>query len=146
MDSSDSGGLHTCNALAHIALSIGILLAIHEFHCHWQIQLHSQWYSQNLMFDVSSSLMPLTKTVALAYIFFKTYIFLQLFIRYRTNKPLLRQSWVKRMTKGKEKIMTMVAKWLDTIPDKRPSNYEQLFKMPCYAVSLLQAQSTLMLD
>jgi hypothetical protein len=50
------------------------------------------------------------------------------------------------MTKVKEKIMNMLAKWLDNIPDKRPSYYEQLFKMPCYAVSLLQAQSTLMLD
>ena len=48
------------------------------------------------------------------------------------------------MTKVKEKIMNMLAKWLDNIPDKRPSYYEQLFKMPCYAVSLLQAQSTLM--
>jgi hypothetical protein len=49
VDSSDSGGLHIYNALADIAISIVILLAIHEFHCHWQIQLHSHWYSQNLM-------------------------------------------------------------------------------------------------
>jgi hypothetical protein len=44
------------------------------------------------------------------------------------------------MKKGKEKIIMM----LDNISDKRPSNYEQLFKMPYYAISLLGAQSTLM--
>ena len=54
------------------------------------------------------------------------------------QKTLFRQSWVERMT------MSMLTKWQDNIPDIRPSNYEQLFKMACYSISLIWAQSTLM--
>ena len=43
-DNADCGGLHTMPQK-----TLSLPFARHEFHCKWQIQLHSHWHSLNKM-------------------------------------------------------------------------------------------------